>query len=483
MTAADEGVLKQTGVPDGPCSYGVRSAMKQVAARDSIQPLSLRGGAGHDNVELMPEEDTQFTDDSSSPAIPTHHSPSAKEHSGPSASDLLSECPSTPIRNKVSSTESSPLSSAPSNPRTPTPIRVVKGELKVEVDSPLSSAPSSPDLPSPNHTDIKEEDDQVDTKKVKKRKRNPKNAISGLTPSKQRKPSTKTSPYFLPLPKPPQEQVSCVPFPPLTSTSFGLVQESLASNPFHLLIAVIFLNKTRGAVAMPVFYTFIIRFPDPSSLATADHAEVVGFFQNLGLQNQRAKKCIALAKAWLEHPPTKGKRWRRLHYPILGDGKDIKSSEEPIADETEDTRVAWEVGHLPGIGAYGIDSWRIFCRDELRGCGTSALPEIGEDDGDEESRRKVEKEEMKREWVRVLPTDKELRAYLRWRWLRLGWEWDPMTGERRRAEEKIVEEAAKGGVICEGEKGWSMDNVSREGAIRRMGKLCEAEHGDGRIGH
>ncbi|KAL8706970.1 MAG: hypothetical protein Q9201_000018 [Fulgogasparrea decipioides] len=418
----------------------------------------------------MPEEDSQLTDDSSGPAIPTHHSPSGKERSRSSASELLSECPSTPIRYRVSSTESSPLSSAPSNPRTPTPIRItVKGGFKVEVDSPLSSAPPSPDLPSLNRTDIKEEDDQVETKKVKKRKRDPENATSGLTRSKQRKPSTKISPYFPPSPKPPREQVSCIPFPPLSSTSFGLVQESLASNPFHLLIAVIFLNKTRGAVAMPVFYTFITRFPDPSSLAAADHAEVVRFFQNLGLQNQRAKKCIALAKAWLEHPPTKGKRWRRLHYPILGDGKDIKSSEEPIADETEDARVAWEVGHLPGIGAYGIDSWRIFCRDELRSCGTGALPETRED-GNEEWRRTIEEQETKKEWTKVLPTDKELRAYLRWRWLRLGWEWNSKTGERRRAEEKIVEEAAKGGVICEGEKGWSMDSVSR-GAIRRMGNL------------
>ncbi|KAL9025354.1 MAG: hypothetical protein Q9180_007688, partial [Flavoplaca navasiana] len=184
----------------------------------------------------------------------------------------------------------------------------------------------------------------------------------------------------------------------------------LQTNPFHLLIAVIFLNKTRGAVAIPVFYNFITRFPDPSSLSVADLSEVVGFFQNLGLQNQRAKKCIGLAKAWMEHPPTKGKRWRRLHYPSLGDGKDIKSSEEPITDE--DPRVAWEVGHLPGIGAYGIDSWRIFCRDELRGFGTAKLPELPGGDDDGSSRIELEKEEMEKEWTRVLPSDKELRAYL-----------------------------------------------------------------------
>ena len=34
------------------------------------------------------------------------------------------------------------------------------------------------------------------------------------------------------------------------------------------------------------------------------------------------------------------------------------------------------------------------------------------------------------EWMRVLPEDKELRAYLRWLWMQEGWDWDPRTGER-----------------------------------------------------
>ncbi|KAL8806213.1 MAG: hypothetical protein Q9182_001488 [Xanthomendoza sp. 2 TL-2023] len=340
--------------------------------------------------------------------------------------------PSTPVKSAKSSTASSPLSSLPSTPRWPTPSRnIVKGE---EQENSISST-------------------------RKKRKGRPKSSLIGSTSSKTHGSSTKFSPYFPLLPKPPQERVSCIPFPPLRSTSFGLVQEDLASTPFHLLIAVIFLNKTRGSVAMPVFYSFKARFPDASSLAAADHAEVVSFFQNLGLQNQRAKKCIALAKAWLEHPPAKGKRWRRLHYPKLGDGKDIKSSEEAIADETEDPRVAWEVGHLPGIGAY------------------ATLPELPAN-SDADARKSIEGVEMRKEWTRVLPLDKELRAYLRWRWLRLGWEWDPTTGERRKAEENTVKEAERGGVILEGDKGWSLGNVKVEEDVRQMRELCEAEHGN-----
>ncbi|KAL8899236.1 MAG: hypothetical protein Q9207_006299 [Kuettlingeria erythrocarpa] len=328
--------------------------------------------------------------------------------------------------------------------------------------SPLSSAPSSPTWPTPGNF-IEARDRKGKDKLDEKKGVQP-------TPSKPRNSWSKTSPYFPPSPKVPKEAISCIPFPPLSSTSFGLVQESLASKPFHLLIAVIFLNKTRGAVAMPVFYNFITRFANPSSLAAANIGEVVSFFQNLGLQNQRAKKCIALAKAWLEHPPARGKRWRKLNYPNPGDGKGIKADDEPVADETEDARIAWEVGHLPGIGAYGIDSWRIFCRDELRGLGTAALPDLPAE-GDDVSRKKTEEEELRKEWTRVLPLDKELRAYLRWRWMRSGWEWNPKTGERRRADARAINEAAAGGVICEGEQGWSMSREGGHDEIRKMGSL------------
>ncbi|KAL2037070.1 hypothetical protein N7G274_010197 [Stereocaulon virgatum] len=250
------------------------------------------------------------------------------------------------------------------------------------------------------------------------------------------------SPYF---PKPPNtkpkagDRVSCIPFPALSSTSFGLVQERLAHDPFGLLVAMIFLNKTRGSVALPVFYELMDRYPTPADLAAADLDDIVDIFEHLGLQNQRAMKCINLAKAWLHRPPEKGKRYRVLHYPNKDDGKDIKA-DELLGDDDE--RVAWEIGQLPGVGAYAIDSWRIFCRDELRGL-PSELPKAPTPEAEEE--------EMRKEWTRVLPLDKELRAYLRWRWLRNGWDWNPITGEKARADEKTMADAGLGGVICEGE--------------------------------
>ena len=141
---------------------------------------------------------------------------------------------------------------------------------------------------------------------------------------------------------------------------------------------------------------------------------------------------MALAKMWLEKPPERGRRWRLLHYPKKGDGADVRVG-ECVADEEDDERVGWEVAHLPGIGAYGLDSWRIFCRDRLRGVEV--------------------KDEADGEWARVVPGDKELRAYLRWRWLKLGWVWNPITGERTKASEDVLRAAREGGVMVEGENG------------------------------
>ncbi|MCJ1376868.1 hypothetical protein MMC20_008113 [Loxospora ochrophaea] len=273
--------------------------------------------------------------------------------------------------------------------------------------------------------------------------------IRGTPPSKKRQKTSGKSPYF---PKRPTEKVSCIPFPPLSSTSFGIVQERLCHEPFKLLLACIFLNKTRGSVSMPVFFDLISRYQTPEALAEAAQEDIVKIIQHLGLQNQRAATFLKLAKTWLEHPPEKGKRYRRLHYPRKNDGKDIRKSENPIGDDDE--RVAWEIGHLPGIGAYGIDSWRIFCRDELRGLPTGIPEEFTPEAVDTE---------LKKEWTRVLPQDKELRAYLRWRWLRLGWYWDRVTGETKKVDPELFKEALEGGVLLEGEEQWFVQGIQRHG--------------------
>lgn len=236
----------------------------------------------------------------------------------------------------------------------------------------------------------------------------------------------KISPYFS---NPLIEPESCLPFPPIDAPSFGLIQEQLAHDPFRLLIATIFLNRTRGGVAIPILFQVLSRYPTVEAMAAAELSELVSIMHSLGFQNQRAKKCISLAQTWLANCPAKEKRYRKLHYPRKLDGRDI-NQDECIDDN--DSRVAWEIAHLPGVGAYSLDSWRIFCRDELRGLardwnGTGA-----------------QTSDFIPEWKTVLPHDKELRAYLTWMWLKEGWVWDRETGERTRASER------------RGEEGWRM---------------------------
>ncbi|KAF9883978.1 hypothetical protein FE257_002419 [Aspergillus nanangensis] len=249
----------------------------------------------------------------------------------------------------------------------------------------------------------------------------------------------KVSPYF---PEPLVDPESCLPFPPINAPSFGLVQEQLAHDPFRLLIATIFLNRTRGGVALPVLFQVFEEYPTIESLATADLSNLVSMIRRLGFQNQRAKKCISLARIWLTQPPAKGRRYRKLHYPRKSDGRDI-NPEKCIVDD--DPRVAWEAAHLPGVGAYSLDSWRIFCRDELRGLahdwkGTGTMDPS-----------------FVPEWKSVLPQDKELRAYLTWMWLKEGWIWDRNSGKLSRAGDKTMRAARRGGVAYEEDGNWILE--------------------------
>jgi len=172
--------------------------------------------------------------------------------------------------------------------------------------------------------------------------------------------------------------------------------------------------------------------------------------RHLGFQNMRAAKLINLAKAWLDMPPVKGVRWRTLNYPYKGAGRGIKPN---IAVGDDDgTEGAWEVAHLPGCGDYAIDSWRIFCRDRLRGIaggwdgevlnnelGTEASEELGKELDEQSGWDGLMDPDFMPEWTRVLPRDKELRAFLRWRWLKEGFEWNPWTGEICAASKELVE--------------------------------------------
>jgi hypothetical protein len=111
--------------------------------------------------------------------------------------------------------------------------------------------------------------------------------------------------------------------------------------------------------------------------------------------------------------------WRDLS---SGDSEDLEKPHS-LSDGGNQDLEAWEIGHMTQ-GKYAIDSWRIFCRDELLGRA-------------EDWNGKGREPEFQPEWMRVKPADKELRACLRWMWMREGWEWDPATGERTVLREEM----------------------------------------------
>jgi methyl-CpG-binding domain protein 4 len=206
--------------------------------------------------------------------------------------------------------------------------------------------------------------------------------------------------------------------PPLSSPTFGIIQEELASDPFQLLVAVTLLNKTRATVALPSFRALVARWPTPATLAAADPEALEEHLRSLGLQTRRTRTLLDLARDWLADPPRRDARHRTPGYPFPGAGADVRRGE--VLGDGDPRAGALEVAHLRGLGAYAWDSWRIFCRDAARGVargwnGEGAAAEDGA---------------FEPEWKRVQPMDKELRAFLKWMWLKEGLAWDPDTGEK-----------------------------------------------------
>jgi hypothetical protein len=284
------------------------------------------------------------------------------------------------------------------------------------------------------------------------------------------------SPYFSPsasAKKPPRSPggiLSCIPFPPLSAPSFGLLQEKLAHDPLKLLIGVTFLVRTTGKSCIPIFYKLMDKYPTAEALATAAKEDIVEMTRHLGLQNGRADKFIQYARSFLDDPPVKGKRYRVMHYPENNAHAGIKKNE--VLDDSDPREGAWEIGHITN-GPYAIDSWRIFCRDVLRGLA-------------QDWNGKGACEDFQPEWMRVLPKDKELRAFLRWAWLREGWSWDAETGEREVASKDLLdaveEERAvwewRGAGNASGKGDWrilSVDGVIEEQSKKERKAMYDTE--------
>ncbi|XP_014375684.1 methyl-CpG-binding domain protein 4 isoform X3 [Alligator sinensis] len=136
-----------------------------------------------------------------------------------------------------------------------------------------------------------------------------------------------TSVKLLKAPSPPRRKALRKWTPP--RSPFNLVQEILFHDPWKLLIATIFLNKTSGKMAIPALWEFLEKYPSPEVTRTADWKEVSELLKPLGLYELRAKAIIKFSDEYLS------KQWK---YPI----------------------------ELHGIGKYGNDSYRIFCVNEWK---------------------------------------------------------------------------------------------------------------------
>ncbi|XP_007888677.1 methyl-CpG-binding domain protein 4 [Callorhinchus milii] len=142
----------------------------------------------------------------------------------------------------------------------------------------------------------------------------------------------KTSPYFSKkyskgAPSPPWQKAFNKWTPP--RSPFDLVQETLFHDPWKLLIATMFLNKTSGKKAIPMLWEFLEQYPCAEVARAADWKEIAELMKPLGLNELRAKAIVKFSDQFLN------KSWK---YPI----------------------------ELHGIGKYGNDSYRIFCIKEWK---------------------------------------------------------------------------------------------------------------------
>ncbi|KAK3641301.1 hypothetical protein LTR56_011329 [Elasticomyces elasticus] len=285
-------------------------------------------------------------------------------------------------------------------------------------------------------------------------------------PKRKSKSTPKKSPHFQPThlmdrvdtssnSKPRVAGVSNAIVPPTTSEHFGIIQEKLWREPFWLIVAVTLLNQTGGKAAVPCFWGLKERYETVEGMATADYDDVLEMIRHLGLQRRRTDKLLKLAKEWLDRPPAVSTRYRTRNYPNQDDQRQFFRMKVVESDAT-DCAGALEIGHMPGCGPYAWDSWRIFCRDVLRGVAQDYNGLGATDEGFEP------------EWQRVVPKDKELRAALRWMWMKEGWKWDHETGSKRRATEEEIEMAKKGEMEM-------ADAKERDFAARAVQNAAEVE--------
>lgn len=181
------------------------------------------------------------------------------------------------------------------------------------------------------------------------------------------------------------------------------IVESVAYDPWKLLVAVTLLNKTTGKVAIPVFWRLLEKWETPLALSNgmfsydrwlissvglllyylAYPEELRNHIRALGTHNIRSKRLIEMSRVYHYDPP--------VEYDLRPSRPVVSPMKRPRKGGTRPRRLAEKypptaISHLPGAGTYALDSYRIFCLSH--------------------------QDPLCEEWTTVLPADKELVLFL-----------------------------------------------------------------------
>jgi methyl-CpG-binding domain protein 4 len=217
----------------------------------------------------------------------------------------------------------------------------------------------------------------------------------------------------------------------LQPSRYGLIQERIRESLWALVVQAILWNQTTAKAGRPVLFTLLSQYPTPQSMAVAKVDAVFEVIRVLGLGKIRSERLIKMAEAWVAAPPDPARRYGKKNYPREGDNLDVRDGELLGPD---DERTGWEIAHLPGVGPYALDSYRIFYRDQLRGIEGAETASRLDASGNKKRGRPPKRDIVEAEWQRVVPEDKDLKPYVEWRWKEEGWLWDGETGKRTRIE-------------------------------------------------
>lgn len=107
----------------------------------------------------------------------------------------------------------------------------------------------------------------------------------------------------------------------------NLIEESLYRDPWSLLVATIFLNKTSCMIARPFVEKFLEDHPDPRAVLRKSPGDLEPYFSPIGLK-KRSEQVWKMSYDYLN------KKWK-------------------------------DARQLYGIGKYGEDAYRMFCLGDL----------------------------------------------------------------------------------------------------------------------